>query len=111
MHLNIGLRSLPDKFDKLKLLLAQIDNVKVPLARTNLWKRYFIPSAILILNARLGIFFSKNPRLLWKWVGGSRSHSEFFCVENLSKIPLNQYRYFGVVYRMHSVCIYIVKSC
>ena len=20
---------------------------------------------------------SKNPRLLWKWVGGSRSHSEF----------------------------------
>ena len=23
-------------------------------------------------------FFSKNPRLLWKWVGGSRSHSEFF---------------------------------
>ena len=23
-------------------------------------------------------FFSKNPRLLWKWVGGSMSHSEFF---------------------------------
>ena len=23
---------------------------------------------------------SKNPRLLWKWVGGSRSHSEFFDV-------------------------------
>ena len=22
--------------------------------------------------------FQKNPRLLWKWVGGSRSHSEFF---------------------------------
>ena len=21
---------------------------------------------------------SKNPRLLWKWVGGSRSHSDFF---------------------------------
>ena len=20
-----------------------------------------------------------NPKLLWKWVGGSRSHSEFFC--------------------------------
>ena len=23
-------------------------------------------------------FFLKNPSLLWKWVGGSRSHSEFF---------------------------------
>ena len=22
---------------------------------------------------------SQNPRLLWKWVGGSRSHSEFLC--------------------------------
>ena len=25
-----------------------------------------------------GIFKEKNSRLLWKWVGGSRSHSEFF---------------------------------
>ena len=33
----------------------------------------------------------KNPRLLWKWVGGSRSHSEFFVVENHPKIALNQY--------------------
>ena len=33
---------------------------------------------------------SKNPRLLWKWVGGSRSHSEFLCVENRPKIALNQ---------------------
>ena len=31
-------------------------------------------------------------------MGGSRSHSEFFSVENLPKIPLNQYRYFLVVY-------------
>ena len=27
----------------------------------------------------------KNPRLLWKWVGGSRSHSEFFLGEILPK--------------------------
>ena len=26
--------------------------------------------------------FPKHPRLLWKWVGGSRSHSEFCFVEN-----------------------------
>ena len=31
----------------------------------------------------------KNSRLLWKWVGGSRSHSEFF-LENHHKIALNQ---------------------
>ena len=31
---------------------------------------------------------SKNPRLLWKWVGGFRSHSEFVVVENLPKIAL-----------------------
>ena len=34
---------------------------------------------------------SKNPRLLWKWVGGSRSHSEFVVVENRPKIALSQY--------------------
>ena len=35
---------------------------------------------------------SKNPRLLWKWVGGSRSHSEFFFGGgNHPKIALNQY--------------------
>ena len=33
-----------------------------------------------------------------------------FFVENLPKIALNQYTYFGVVYHMYSVCIYIVKS-
>ena len=52
----------------------------------------------------------KNPRLLWKWVG-SRSHSDFFLVENLPKIALNQCYYFGVVYHVYSVCIYIAKSC
>ena len=52
---------------------------------------------------------SKNLRLLWKWVGGSRSHSEFFWVENRPKIALNQYQYFGVVY--HTVCTYIAESC
>ena len=31
---------------------------------------------------------SKNPRLPGKWVGGSRSHSEFFLVENRPKIAL-----------------------
>ena len=25
-------------------------------------------------------FFSKNPRLLWQWVGGSRFHSEFLFI-------------------------------
>ena len=55
-------------------------------------------------------FFPKNSRLLWKWVGGSRSHLEFF-LENHPKIVINQYRYLKVVYHMYSVCIYIVKSC
>ena len=31
---------------------------------------------------------SKNPSLLWKWVGGSRSHPEFFFLENHPKIAL-----------------------
>ena len=43
------------------------------------------------IGALQRIFFSKNPILLWKWVGGSRSPSEFFCVENHPKITLNQY--------------------
>ena len=34
--------------------------------------------------------FSKTPSLLWKWVGGSRSRSDFF-LENHPKIALNQY--------------------
>ena len=34
-----------------------------------------------------------------------------FFWENHPKIALNQYRYFGVVYHVYSVCIYIVKSC
>ena len=29
------------------------------------------------LGALQRIFSSKNPSLLWKWVGGPRSHSEF----------------------------------
>ena len=53
---------------------------------------------------------SKNPRLLRKWVGESRSHSDLF-LENRLKIALNQYWYFGVVYHVYYVCIYIVKSC
>ena len=38
-----------------------------------------------------GLCKEKNPRLLWKWVGGSRSHSEYFVVENHPNITLNQY--------------------
>ena len=45
---------------------------------------------------------SKNPRLLWKWVGGSRSHY-FFFIENHPKIALNQCKYFGVAYLSVSV--------
>ena len=44
------------------------------------------------------------------WVDPGLTRNNF-CVENHPKIPLNQYRYFGVVYNMYSVCIYIVKSC
>ena len=33
---------------------------------------------------------SKNPSLLGKWVGGSKSHSDFFW-ENRHKIALNQW--------------------
>ena len=54
---------------------------------------------------------AKNPRLLWKWVGGSRSHSDFVLFfENHPKTALNQYRHFGVVYHMYSVCIHVVKT-
>ena len=51
------------------------------------------------LNCKVNIWgfakkqISKNPSLLWKWVGRSRSHSEFFFFfENHPKITLNQYR-------------------
>ena len=30
---------------------------------------------------------SKNPRLLWKWVGGSRSHSDFFGGKSSQNSP------------------------
>ena len=43
------------------------------------------------------------------WVGGSRSLG-IFCLKNHPKIALNQYIYFGVVYHVYSVCIYIAKS-
>ena len=32
-----------------------------------------------------------------------------FFLENHPKIPLNQYRYFGVVYHVYSVCITLLK--
>ena len=47
----------------------------------------------------------KNPRLLWKWVVGPVLNRNFFFL-NHPKIPLNQYRYFGVVYHKYSVCIH-----
>ena len=53
-------------------------------------------------------FFPKNPSLLWKWVGGSRSHSEFF-LENLPEMAPNQYWYFWVVYNVYSVLCTLVK--
>ena len=34
----------------------------------------------------------------------------FFCLENRTKIALNQYSYFLVVYHVYSVCIYKVVS-
>ena len=30
---------------------------------------------------------SKTPRLIWKWVGGSRSHSEFFWGKSYKNSP------------------------
>ena len=65
--------------------------------------------AMLRKRALQRIFFSKNPRLLWKWVGGSRSLG-IFSLKNHPKIALKQYIYFGVVYHVYSVCIYIAKS-
>ena len=41
-------------------------------------------------NRGLQIKKIQNPSLLWKWVGGFRSQSEFF-LENHPKIALNQY--------------------
>ena len=34
-----------------------------------------------------------------------------FFVENRPKIALNKYRYFGIVYHVYYVCIYMTKSC
>ena len=56
-------------------------------------------------------FFLQKSEIIMEVGGGSRSHSEFLCVENRPKIALNQYWYFGVVYHVYSVCIYIAKSC
>ena len=43
---------------------------------------------------------SKNPRLLWKWVGGSRSHSEFFVCGKSSQNSPKPVLKFGVVYHV-----------
>ena len=47
------------------------------------------PAPLHLIRGFAKNFFSKNPRLLWKWVGGSRSHSDFFFFENCPKIALN----------------------
>ena len=54
---------------------------------------------------------SKNPRLLWKWMGGSRSHSEFFFGKSSqnSPKPLLIFWSTAVVYHVYSVCTYIAK--
>ena len=39
-------------------------------------------------------------------MGGSRSHSEFFFVENHPKTALNQYIQFGVVYHLCILSVY-----
>ena len=38
----------------------------------------FIVSLCTFLGALQRNFFSKNPRLLWKWMSGSRSNADFF---------------------------------
>ena len=52
---------------------------------------------------------SKNPRLLWKWAGGWVQVSFGFFSQN--SLNLYAYWYFGVVYHVYSICIYIAKSC
>ena len=52
-------------------------------------------------NSKIRVYYGSG------WV--SRSHSEFFG-ENHPKIALKQW-YFGVVYHVYTVCLYIVKSC
>ena len=55
---------------------------------------------------------SKNPILLWKWVAGSRSHSEFlFFGKSSQNSPKPVLINYFVVYHVYSVCIYIAKSC
>ena len=53
---------------------------------------------------------SKNPRLLWKWVVGSRCHLEFFVCGKLSQNSPKP-----VVIFLSSIpcvfCLYIAKSC
>ena len=44
-------------------------------------------------------------------VGGLVQVSLGFFLENRPKISLNKYLYFGVVYHVYYVCIYIVKRC
>ena len=53
---------------------------------------------------------SKKSEIIME-VGGWVQISLGIFLENHPKIALNQYRYFGVVHHMYSVCIYIVKSC
>ena len=63
------------------------------------------------LGAVQRIFFFKSeiPMEVGGWV--QVSLGIFIFLENYPKIARNQYWYFGVVYHLYSVCIYIVKSC
>ena len=55
------------------------------------------------------IFFSKHPRLLWKCVGGSRSHSEFFFGKSSQNSPKPVLIFWSSIPCVFS--LYFAKSC
>ena len=67
-------KNLPQMPDNLPIFFKQISNIsKISHIKTK------------NLGALQRNKNSKSPRLLWKWVGGSRSHSEFFFWGNSSQ--------------------------
>ena len=63
-----------------------------------------------VLGRRKGLCKEKkNPEITME-VGGWVEVSHGIVLENVTKIALNQYCYFGVVYHMYSVCICIDKK-
>ena len=86
---------LPAKF--FLELIKQTDDLRKTLeTRTHVsWNKGFCKD----------FFFSKNPILLWKWVGGSRSHPTFLCGTS-SKNSHKPVLIYGVVYHGYFLSVH-----